>query len=251
MGLSQRTNHRHFLVKPDDIHGEKAVLTVPAEIHHLVNVLRLTTGEKVLLLDGSGGRYLSQIETITLKRVGFKILSTNQAGAYGRTPLQLTLAMALVKRQAMDFIIEKAVEFGVTEIVPLKTERSVVDIQTGTKQGRWERIIQAAAKQSGQAILPTIMPVTEFDEFLETPMFFLTPNPSVENFAKVLLEKKDLGRKICLMIGPEGGWSQQEEVKAVESGAIPVRLADNTLRCETAVVAALALLVNIKILKDL
>lgn len=251
---------RRFLIKHTDINGARAVLSDTAEIHHLLHVLRFKVGEKVQLLDGMGGEYLSQIHAVSRQQIELKILSTNQAGAIPELPLQLTLATAFVKRQQMDFIVEKAVEFGVTEIVPMKTERSVVDIRTGARQGRWERIIRAAAKQSGQAILPTISPITEFNEFLEgicrgdsriAPAFLLTPNPSGENFAKVLLEKKDLGKKICLMIGPEGGWSSREEEKAIVSGAIPVRLAENTLRCETAVVAALALIVNLNILKDL
>ncbi len=265
-------SRRRFLIRPGDIHGEKAVLTVPDEIHHLTHVLRFGIGKEVLLLDGKGGEYLSRIETITPRRVEFKILIRERRGeslrlCSGRvtSSLRMTLAMALVKRQAMDFIVEKAVEFGVTEIIPLKTDRVAVGAgprarPDDSRYQRWQRIIQAAAKQSGQTILPTIGQVTGFDEFLDgicrgvrsyAPVFFLTPNPSGENFAKVLLERKDLEKKICLMIGPEGGWSPREEGKAIECGAIPVRLADNTLRCETAVVAALALLVNLNILKDL
>lgn len=271
MGVAVSKKMRNFFIQSSDIHGNKAVLISPSEIHHLLHVLRFKVGEKVQLLDGSDGKYLSQIETITPRRVEFTILSTNQVGttnsAQGEREslLQLTLAVALIKRQAMDIIIEKAVEFGVTEIVPLKTDRTVVGaIRESPLQDhryqRWERIIQSAAKQSGQTILPTIRPVTEFNGFLEgicrgainqAPAFFLTPNSSGENFAKVLLKKKDLGKKICLVIGPEGGWSPREEAKAIASGAIPVRLAENTLRCETAVVAALALIANINILKDL
>ena len=287
---------RHFLIRTSDVDGTKAALTNPSEIHHLINVLRFSMGEEVILLDGNGGKYLSKICSIHPEKVEFEILSTSQAGAIRESPLQLTLAVALVKRQAMDFIVEKAVEFGVAEIVPLKTERTIVGATHALplpdhRNQRWQRIIQAAAKQSGQAILPVIKPVTDFDKFLEgisggamncAPTFFLTPNHLIpspsplplgergrvrgENFAKVLLTENGRGtalrrrsgqarraptEKNCLMIGPEGGWSRQEQEKAIKFGAIPVRLADNPLRCETAVVAALALLVNLNILKDL
>ena len=239
---------RHFRIRPSDVKQSKIILSNPSEIHHLVNVLRYKVGEEVFLLDGQGKRYHTAIISISPVEVVFQVLSTSKKNS----PLSITLAQAVVRGSVMDEIIEKAVELGVQEFIPLKTDRISLNAErlVTARLNRWNKIIESACKQSGQTIPTMIKPYQVLKGILTgiqrfSPALFLTLDPSARNLIEVLNDKKGWDHQpLLLLVGPEGGWTQKEESDARQAGCLPVRLAQTTLRCETAVVSALAILTS-------
>ena len=211
------------------------------ETRHLRDVLRLRTGEKVNVFDGDGKEFLCEIETIAKKETSLKIIE-EIAPAAPESELNLTLAVALLKGEKFDLVIQKAVELGVTKFVLMNTKRSDVKLKDGEKKlERWQKIALEAAKQCGRAKLMQIEIPRDFVEIIKladgTKVLFAERNG--ESFDSINSDKK-----ITAFIGSEGGWEDSEIEFAKANGFQIITLGGRILRAETAVIAVASLLQN-------
>ncbi len=232
-----------FLVDPADVQDDTLVLR-GEEAHHLARVRRHRQGEVVEVVDGAGNWYQVLIENLDRDQVRAQILDRQQDR--GESPVRLTLAAALVKGQRFDFLVEKATELGVAELVPLLTERGVVRPGSEHKTARWEHLARAALKQCGRSRLPLVAAPTVLGTVVRS---------GVEEGQQVLLAVPTGGEKLrrclegrraerlILAIGPEGGFSPGEVEAARRLGARIFSWGNRVLRSETAgmVLAALVL----------
>lgn len=218
-----------------------ATIVLPEAVAHHVHVVRLQPGDELCLFDGSGGEYRALLASVEKRRATATIVS--HAAREVELPFQVTLAQALPEGTKMDWIIEKAVELGVTAIQPLAAGRCVVRLsaeRAGKKQDHWQAVIVAASEQSGRNRLARLGELTDFQRWIAGDMsncILLTPRAtqSLADWARATPPCA-----VILMIGPEGGYTQQEEDAAIERGAIALSMGPRILRTETAGLAALA-----------
>jgi 16S rRNA (uracil1498-N3)-methyltransferase len=238
--------HR-FFVPDSQIHGKDAVITGD-DVIHMKKVLRMQTGEEVVLSDGKGYDYDCTIKEIGDDKVYLWIKESKPA--VSELPVKLVLIQALPKSDKMDGIIQKAVELGVYELIPVRTSRSVVrleDRKAAKKQIRWQAIAEAAAKQSGRGMIPKIHPVMSMEEAIETAKKYdtiLIPYELADNMSETgeIIKSSLTGKSIAVIIGPEGGFERGEVEKAVEAGAKQISLGKRILRTETAGMMILSVL---------
>ena len=146
----------HFFVKPEQISGDRAVITGP-DVNHIGNVLRMKPGEKVLLSAGEDWEYLCGIEEITKEEVRLTVFEENRD--VRELPARITLWQGLPKSDKMELIVQKAVELGVSRIVPVETKRCIVKLDPKKAENRvrrWQAIAESAAKQSGRHRIPEV-----------------------------------------------------------------------------------------------
>ena len=224
-----------FFAPPENIHGNRILLS-HEERRHLVTVTRHRTGDTVTIIDGLGNIYTATIERIGREDVECAVLShTVQQESF-----HIVLGVAVLKNPArFDFLVEKATELGVREIVPLVTERTMTN---RVKTEHWQRLALAAVKQSGRSILPTLLPLSSIREFVrgkKENSLAVIPHEkiSVPLLSDVVQHDTRPFMRIC--IGPEGGFSDAELQEAVEAGFQAVSLGPHRLRTETAAVAAM------------
>ncbi|HIV96852.1 MAG TPA: 16S rRNA (uracil(1498)-N(3))-methyltransferase [Candidatus Agathobaculum stercoravium] len=210
--------------------------------HHAGRVLRLRPGEAVTLCDGKGTDYDCTVETLEKDAVTCRVLGSHPADTEPKQ--QLTLFMALPKGDKMEFIVQKAVELGVSEIVPYLSKNCVSrPDKTDKKVERWRKIAVEAAKQCGRGVLPAVHAVVPAAEAVrlaaqaETALF-LYENEKQTGLRDALAG--GVGKTVSLMVGPEGGFAPEEAAAAKDAGLVSVSLGTRILRCETAPVAALA-----------
>ncbi len=210
---------------------------------HAIQVLRLNTGEPLILFNGTGGEYLAQITSVS-KRAASALIE-NFSPFDTESPLHLTLAIAIIKPDKMDFALQKAVELGVTSIQPLITQRSVIRIgkdKADKKTQHWEGIVQAACEQSGRTRLPIVEAPQTLESWLENTTegtrIILAPG----DYPRINALPENLPQPISLLIGPEGGFTDEEVEMCLQAGVTAASLGPRILRAETASTTALALL---------
>ena len=211
------------------------------ETRHLRDVLRLKETDKAKVFDGEGKEFLCEIEKIEKKETSLKIIEEVFPTAL-ESDLDLTLAVALLKGEKFDLVVQKAVELGVSRLVPLNTKRADVKLkETEKRLERWHKIALEAAKQSGRARLMRIDAPIDFEKFIEsangTRILFAERNG--ESFSAVKESKK-----IVAAIGAEGGWEDAEIEAARKNGFQIVTLRGRILRAETAAISIAAILQN-------
>ena len=233
-----------FFISPDQVSGSRITVT-DEDVRHIATVLRMKTGDELLLCDGQGTEYTVRIAEISRARIETEIVGRlNQESRYPR----ITLGQGLPKSDKMDWIVQKATELGVTAIAPLVTERTIVKIRDEQKRAvRWQKIAKEAAMQSNRPDIPQIERIRSFRDFI----FSLDPDPSTlflfpweegtEPFRNVLRQKSGV-MNIVVLIGPEGGFSSSEAEAAKGRGFHLVSLGPNILRTETAAIAALSMI---------
>ncbi|MDH7497867.1 MAG: 16S rRNA (uracil(1498)-N(3))-methyltransferase [Syntrophomonadaceae bacterium] len=238
--------HR-FIVAPADIDGEGATIQGP-EGHHLSAVLRLRPGEEVAVLDGSGAVYPGQLVQVGdgWARVRF----TGGRMPASEPPVPVTLVQALVKGERMDLVLQKAVELGVSCVVPVVSERTVVRLEGERRQervARWQRIAAAACKQCGRGLIPRIEALQDLGAVLERgrlrPAVMLYEAERSMGLKQVLRAWRERCRQegLLLFVGPEGGFSPAEVEQARSCGVVGTGLGPRILRAETAGIVGLAL----------
>jgi 16S rRNA (uracil1498-N3)-methyltransferase len=212
---------------------------------HITRVLRLRVGAALVLFDGSGGEYEGSIDQA---HGGEVIVAVGaRADAERESPLPVTLAQGVSRGERMDLVVQKATELGVSHLVPVLTERSVVRLsaqQSDRKVNHWRAIVIAACEQCGRNRLPPVAAPVTLREFLAggtgaAPGTRLLLSPA----GTATLE--DVPRPaagVTVLVGPEGGLTDEEEQAAVAAGFTALRLGPRVLRTETAAIAALALL---------
>ncbi len=225
-----------FFVSPDRIKDNLAELTGD-DFHHCVQVLRKRVGDMIALLDGTGQIYQSVIQSIGKKSCVCRIRSRQQREK--SLPATISLAFGLVKNRALESIIRDMAALGVTEIVPLNTQYSV---KQAMNPERARKIAVESIKQSGNFYLPKIENVRSLPEWLaEIPPVsrkLLADMRGTQPIGDVITRVS--GSPVIVLVGPEGGFSDEETGLAENTGFVPVRLHAYRLRTELAAVAAVA-----------
>ena len=237
----------HFFVSPDQI-DEKYVTITGGDVNHIKNVLRMKIDEELLISNGQDKDYYCKIESVSDDEIKAIILDEEFEGT--ELPTELYLFQGLPKSDKMELIIQKAVELGVKEIIPVATKRCVVkldDRKEASKIKRWQAISESAAKQSRRTIIPEVSSVMSFKEAINRAKEFELGIIPYENFkdmteTKEVLKKVQKGIKIGIFIGPEGGFEESEIQYALENGIYPISLGKRILRTETAGLAILSVL---------
>ena len=209
----------------------------------------MKSGEELLISVKGDWDYLCKIVDIETDRVNLKVLESMEQR---ELPVNITLLQGIPKSDKLEMIIQKAVELGVSEIIPVKTKRVVVKIdekKADTKVNRWNAIAESAAKQSKRSIIPKVSGPMSIDNALEIVKDFgvkLIPYENADGIDKTrkILESMDKTKDIAVFIGPEGGFEEAEVERIKNSGFEVITLGKRILRTET---AGLALLSNIMI----
>lgn len=236
-----------FFVPGEQIHGECVEITGD-DVNHIRNVLRMGRGEKLVISCGQGTDYYCIIKEIQSECIMLEV--EREEPVRTELPVSLTLFQALPKADKMEWIIQKAVELGAAEIVPVRTRRSVVrldDAKAAKKQKRWQAVAEAAAKQSGRGVIPRIHEVISFPEALKYArklQYRIIPYELFDDMDATLetVDRVCGGESVGIFIGPEGGFERGEVEQAMEEGASPVSLGRRILRTETAGLAVLSVL---------
>ena len=237
----------HFFVSPNQI-DDKYVTITGGDVNHIKNVLRMKVNEELLISNGQDKDYYCKIEAISDDEIKALILDEEFEGT--ELPTELYLFQGLPKSDKMELIIQKAVELGVKEIIPVATKRCVVkldDKKEASKIKRWQAISESAAKQSRRTIIPEISSVMSFKEAINRAKDFELGIIPYENFkdmkeTKEVLSKVQKGIKIGIFIGPEGGFEESEVQYALDNGIHPISLGKRILRTETAGLAIVSVL---------
>jgi 16S rRNA (uracil1498-N3)-methyltransferase len=221
-----------------------AVAALPEEIAHHIHVLRLAAGDSVTLFNGEGGEYAATLVAIDKKRASAEVKTFSPREV--ELPYSVTIAQALPEGSKIDWIIEKAVELGAAAIQPIAAQRCVVRLSAERalkKLEHWRGIVASAAEQSGRNRLLHVGEPMDFHEWISQQnlhrRIMLSPraDQSLSDWAR-----HHPPQAVALLIGPEGGFTEQEEQAAVKSGVLPLSIGPRVLRTETAALAALAAL---------
>ena len=248
---------QHFFVEPSQIQGNRIRIT-GTDVNHIRNVLRMHSGEEISVSNGTDGRdYRCEIDTITEDEVLCRLMFIKEDGV--ELPVRITLFQGLPKADKMELIIQKAVELGAAEIVPVATARCVVkldDKKAKSKTERWQGISEAAAKQSKRAVVPQVLAPMTMKEALgyasemamaaipyELAEGMQATDRFVEDVCKLAAQNAGEEKpQIGIFIGPEGGFTEEEITFAQEKEVCPLSLGKRILRTETAGLAILSVL---------
>lgn len=226
-----------------ETHLEGPDVALPSkQAHYLRHVLRLRTGNNVVVFNGQGTECLAEIQTLT--RNGAKLRITSTSAPIPEPDLDLTLLQGIAKADAMDLVVQKATELGARTIVPVITEYSVVKIDAQRIRRRlehWQRIAHSACEQSGRHSPPSInepQPLEHVLEALSQTGTRLALDPTGELTFANGPSLAGRGTPVCLLVGPEGGLSERDLLLADRAGFERVKLGPRILRVETAAIAA-------------
>jgi len=236
--------HR-FFIPPEWIAKPKVTLSGQVA-HQIKNVLRMRPGWQIEVLDNFGNEYVVMLTRVDRSWVDGEILTERLA--QGEPSLPLTLYQGTLKAQKFEWVLQKGTELGVSEFVPVITERSVLaDVEAvEQKMLRWERIIQEAAEQSGRGALPELRPAMMLSVAcrraaqLDGVRLLAWAGASTADGLHAVLTQAELPPRVSLFVGSEGGFSEKEVEIARQNGIQPVWLGQRILRAETAGVAATA-----------
>jgi 16S rRNA (uracil1498-N3)-methyltransferase len=231
--------HRFYVNKPlgeeivvENVDGEKEL------IHQWTNVFRYTGGDEVLLFSSlsPGSDFLYKISEVSKQKVTLSYISTSA----NVLPPERTLIMALVKKDTFETIARQATELGVSRIIPLMAARSE---KKNLNFERLTAIVAEAAEQSGRGTVPHIAEISSFEEAFNMTEDCLHIFGSLHGMspAEALPGESQSGKELALWVGPEGGWTEEEEAWAVEKGVTPVKFIDTVLKADTAACVLLAL----------
>ncbi len=221
-----------------------ATVTLPEAVAHHVRVVRLAPGDSITLFNGDGGEYCAALLGIDKRSVTAELKAFSPRDT--ELPYALTLAQALPEASKMDWIVEKAVELGVSGIAPLAAQRCVVRLsaeRAEKKQAHWQGIVVAASEQSGRNRLAQLAPLDDFSRWIAQQdlhrRILLSPRgeQSLADWAR-----HQPPQAVTLMVGPEGGFTAAEEDAALAHGALVLSMGPRILRTETAGLSALAIL---------
>ena len=234
----------HFFVDKNDVHGMTLVLRGD-EANHLVRVLRKRVGDHILAADGVDTMYEVAIVHADRDTVECDIVDAKKN--VNEPKIEIGLAVALLKNPSRtDFLVEKAVELGVRTIMPVVTERT---IPAHEKHARLEKIALAAMKQCGRCYLPKVTDLMEFAVLVNHAQGYslrLIPHEKTEQsqFVGTVMQHHEKVKSVLLLIGPEGGFTEEEIELASRNQFIPISLGPRRLRTETAAISALSWVVG-------
>ncbi len=211
--------------------------------HHAREVLRLRAGAEVRVFDGAGREWDAVLDEVSRRRVSARVL--HAVAARAESPLRLVLAMAALKGDRMELVLQKATELGVAEIWPVVTYRTDAAARPalkGARSERWERVASGAAEQCGRAVVPLVAPTTTLPGLVERPFagrrVALLETPGHAPLASLAI---DAASPLLLLVGPAGGFEPAEAEELRAAGFVSASLGPRILRAETAAVAAVAI----------
>ncbi len=236
---------RYFFIDPSLVAGPEVSLT-GSEAHHIKNVLRLKPGDGLKLFDGTGFEYEAAIVRVSAKKVTVEI--QHKARLAVPSGVQIIVAQAFLKEKKMDDLVRKLCELGMTQWVPFFSRRSIARPDAKrleARSQRWQRIATEAVKQCRRVDTPQIAGARSFEEMLDFSQNCDLRIVFWENESSPLTADRSSNdnpvKKILLMLGPEGGFSDQEIQRLQNSGFISAGLGPRILRAETATIAAVSL----------
>lgn len=238
---------QHFFVTPDQVQEDKIYID-GSDVNHIKNVLRMRIGEEVTVNDGNNQSYLCEIRAFEDEQVVLDIIESKTTDS--ELPSKIYLFQGLPKQDKMELIVQKAVELGTYQVIPVATKRAVVKLdekKAAKKVARWQQIAESAAKQAGRGYIPEVHEVMNYREALEYAKSLdvvLIPYELAEGMreTKEILASIKKGDSIGVFIGPEGGFEREEVEKAIEMGAKVITLGKRILRTETAGLTTLSVL---------
>lgn len=242
----------HFFVEPSQI-SDRSVIITGDDVNHIRNVIRLRPGDEISISDGIDGReYRCGIEQITDTEVvcALRFIKEDRV----ELPSKVYLFQGIPKGDKMEFIIQKMVELGVYEVIPVAMKRCVVkldDKKAKAKTARWQGISEAAAKQSRRGVVPKVREVMSYQEALEYAQNMdvrLVPYEMEELLdgaagmagTRQIIDHLEPGQSVAIFIGPEGGFEESEIQSAIACGMRPITLGRRILRTETAGMTVMA-----------
>ncbi|MBE5882515.1 MAG: 16S rRNA (uracil(1498)-N(3))-methyltransferase [Lachnospiraceae bacterium] len=237
-----------FFVEPEAIAGNRVSIT-GKDVNHIKNVLRMKEGEEIAVSNGIDGKeYRCGILMLGEDEILCELRFVKEDAV--ELPVKVYLFQGLPKADKMELIIQKAVELGVHEVIPVATKRAVVKIDAKkekSKLARWQSIAEAAAKQSKRACIPQITNVMSFKEAVQKvgeADVKLIPYEMAEDmsYTREIIRAIKPGQLVAVFIGPEGGFAEEEIAFATENGFSPVTLGKRILRTETAGMTMLSIL---------
>jgi 16S rRNA (uracil1498-N3)-methyltransferase len=215
---------------------EPSVTVEGDEFHHSIRVVRARVGEEVELFDKAGNAARGVVQSIERDRA---VLAAGDAIPSRESPLAVHLAMAVIQLEKFELVLQKATELGVKTIIPLITERGEVRKERYSgKQDRWQKIVFEAVKQCGRALVPAIETPATFAELVSRGGTKVLFDADAEPSAVGPLDE------VTILIGPEGGWSEDELRLARDRGVLFQRLGPRRLRAETAAIAAISVITS-------
>ena len=245
---------RRFYAPPEDINGPIVVLPTQ-ETHHLMHVLRMTPGDEAFVFDGDGNEYRCTFRRVEDNRAELEI--ADSLTDVVESSLNLTLAQALAKGEKFDFIVQKATELGVNRIAPLITRYADVRLDENQKVSRterWRRISLESMKQCGRRRLVEITEPLSIYQLMSLVERSTKPGTERPDCSLLLfserggvgvteaLEEASVSRSVVALVGPEGGWSDDELEALNDYGCTPVSLGPRIMRTETAALVAITLI---------
>ena len=238
--------HR-FFVAPQCIHEGRASVDGPVA-RQVAQVLRLHTGDSVVLMDNSGREYVVALHGISPSLLEGEVVE--ERGGLGDPGVKLTLYQGVLKGDKFEMVLQKGTEIGISAFVPMLCRRSIIRASKGWADGRhsrWHSILTEAAEQSGRARIPVLGPLMSLSEVLiEAPGVRLMAweGEKERGFRETLVEHMERinGEGLSFFVGPEGGFDPEEGQEARDAGVAPVSLGQRTLRGETAGLAMAAAL---------
>lgn len=248
-GFIKGSSLHHFFLPPTAIQQDQ--IRFPAETaHQILRVLRLQPGETVAVMDNLGSQYMVELAQVSREGVVGRVLQ--RAPAAPEPPVSLHLYVCLTQREKFEWILQKCCEVGVSEFTPVISTRALVQDLTAmqNKYSRWQRILQEAAEQSGRGRIPLLHPPQDYAEAVQAAMRGHDRCLAAweEETGQHLLSSLDglpNQPRLALLIGPEGGLTEEEVELARQAGWVSVSLGPRILRMETAAVAAAALVVSV------
>lgn len=241
---------RRFYAPPNSFASDEKSLTLGEdETRHLRDVLRLVDGDEVYVFNGAGREFQCTVARVERDSVQLSIIE-EVAPARPESPLKLTLAVALLKGEKFDLVLQKVTELGVSRIQPVIT--SLADVRLNNqpdinrKSVRWNRIVMEAAKQCGRSVVPEVSRPMDFAHVVrseEQPALMFSERDG-ESLLEVIKGLPLKLSSVAALVGSEGGWTDKEIALAHQAGWLVVTLGGRTLRAETAAIAVAAILQN-------
>src|SRR5438309_4147715 len=237
--------HRFFAPSMDP--GDETVTLPREEAEHLTRVLRLGVGDTVSVFDGRGREFLARVASAARRDVTVQLLSRAEPAA--EPAVALTLAQAVLKGDKMDEVVRDAVMLGAAAIQPVVTKRTEVTVAAlmrGARVERWRRVAVASVKQSRRATVPDVRTPLTFENFLEEPaaslrLMLVEPSNGGGNPVS-RLQDQPIPPDASVLVGPEGGWTDEECAAALAHGVRLVTLGHRTLRANAVPIAAISVL---------
>lgn len=237
---------------PPEAFGPGGIITIGGSAHrHLIKVLRLKVGDSLIAVDASGQEYVARLVAVEARLARAEVVAAPPRPAASRPLPETILILGLPKGEKLDLVVQKATELGVSSILPVPTRRSVVrlDGAKGKERcGRWQAIATAAAAQCGRNTVPAVRWLGGLEEALQalpddTLVLMPWEGERERSLRGVLASRREGGSGgVAVLVGPEGGWAPEEVELAGRYGALTVSLGPRILRCETAAIAALTII---------